>query len=440
MIRNLFHIIIFSTIFIASYVFFKQPFEGYITYIVLVLLFPVFISKFGIPIKPLLIFFPLLISGIIYMQSGDNTPQQFWKVFIGFSASVIFYEYVLKLYSFDVRRLFKYYMIGCYIASMIGIFQVLSFLVGFTPGYDFRWVFNKWNLSEGGLGIRMNSIFSEPAYFAAVCAPAFFIALYSLIKNRAYYLKNWQLIAIVLAYFLTFSTLGYLGIFFCLVLLLVNLGFIRYALIFGPLAVAGFVYAYTSIDEFRDRIDGTREVFVEGNIQSYDVHGSSFVLYNSYIVATTNWKKNPMFGTGLGSHAMAFERYSVTKQVGAIQIEFNQFDANSMFLRLLSETGLYGVLFMLIFLIRSWVRRNRAADEEMWLISNAVLVIILLYLSRQGHYFLNGFPFFLWMFYYVSRENKDLVAEHGYYLSTDKSLPSFSGETPGESLQPSTSS
>ena len=103
MIRNLFHIIIFSTIFIASYVFFKQPFEGYITYIVLVLLFPVFISKFGIPIKPLVIFFPLLISGIIYMQSGDNTPQQFWKVFIGFSASVIFYEYVLKLYSFDVR-------------------------------------------------------------------------------------------------------------------------------------------------------------------------------------------------------------------------------------------------------------------------------------------------------------------------------------------------
>ena len=137
---------------------------------------------------------------------------------------------------------------------------------------------------------------------------------------------------------------------------------------------------------------------------------------------------------------MAFERYSVTKQAGAIKIDFNQFDAHSMFLRLLSETGLYGVLFMLIFLIRSWVRRNRAADEEMWLISNALLVIILLYLSRQGHYFLNGFPFFLWMFYYVSRENKDLVAEHGYYLANDKRLPSFSGETPGESLQPSTSS
>lgn len=416
MMKNFLHIAIMATIFVASYVFFKQPFEGYITYIVLVLLFPVFLAKFGIPIRPLIIFLPLLISGIVYMQSGDNTPQQFWKVFIGFTASVVFYEYVFKLYGLDVKRLFKYYMKGAYISSMIGIFQVISFAVGFGPGYDFRWVFNKWNLSEGGFGIRMNSIFSEPSYFAAVVAPAFFIAMYSLIKNRAYYLKPWQLVAIVIAYFLTFSTIGYLGVFFCLVLLLVNLGFIRYALIFGPLATAGFVYAYFNVEEFSSRIDGTQSVFIEQNISSYDVHGSSFVLYNSYHVATTNWKENPLFGTGLGSHAIAFERYSLTNIAGTVQIEFNQFDANSMFLRLLSETGLYGILFMAIFLVRFWVRRSNAADEEMWLISNSMLVIIMLYLSRQGHYFLNGFPFFLWMYYFVAKANKAKVEDEGYYF------------------------
>lgn len=419
MMKNFLHIAIFSTIFVASYVFFKQPFEGYITYIVLVLLFPVFLAKFGIPVKPLLIFLPLLISGLVYIQVGDNTPQQFWKVFLGFSASVVFYDYVLKLYHFDVRRLFKYYMKGCFISAAIGVFQVFSFAVGFTQGYDYRWIFNKWNLSEGGIGIRLNSIFSEPAYFAAVVAPAFFVAAYSLIQNRPLYLKPWQLITIVVAYFLTFSTLGYLGIFFCLVLLLVNMGFIRYALIFGPVAIAGYIYAYTSIPEFRDRIDGTRSVFVDQNISSYDVHGSSFVLYNSYHVASTNWLKNPLFGTGLGSHAIAFERYSLTNQAGTVQIEFNQFDANSMFLRLLSETGLYGVLFMFFFLIKFWVRKSQAADEEMWLISNAVLVIVMLYLSRQGHYFLNGFPFFLWLFYYTFKENKVLVEENGLYVETD---------------------
>jgi hypothetical protein len=27
-------------------------------------------------------------------------------------------------------------------------------------------------------------------------------------------------------------------------------------------------------------------------------------------------------------------------------------------------------------------------------------------LARQGHYFLNGFPFFLWMYYYLAQDNK----------------------------------
>ena len=40
--------------------------------------------------------------------------------------------------------------------------------------------------------------------------------------------------------------------------------------------------------------------------------------------------------------------------------------------------------------------------------SNGIAVMILLYMIRQGHYFLNGFPFFLWMFYYVYVENVKL--------------------------------
>jgi hypothetical protein len=38
--------------------------------------------------------------------------------------------------------------------------------------------------------------------------------------------------------------------------------------------------------------------------------------------------------------------------------------------------------------------------------SNGLTLIIILYLARQGHYFLNGFPFFLWMYFYLYKDNR----------------------------------
>jgi hypothetical protein len=41
-------------------------------------------------------------------------------------------------------------------------------------------------------------------------------------------------------------------------------------------------------------------------------------------------------------------------------------------------------------------------------VGSAVLVIIILYLLRQGNYFINGFPIFMWIYYYnyVDFKNK----------------------------------
>lgn len=398
-------ILIMATIFVSSYVFFKQPFEGYVSYLIYALYFPLFISRFGVPRQVLALFAPLLISGLIYVWSGFNTSGQFLKVFIGFFASVMFYNLVIQFYKFDLKRLFKLYMKGAYYCSLIGIFQLVSFLVGFGPGYNYSWIFNKWAVTPGGLGIRMNSIFSEPAYFAAVIAPAFLVATYALIKRRkVLFLKRSQLIVIFIAFFLTFSTLGFIGMLVVLMLLLINLGFLRYAIVIGPVIFFGYQYAYENIDEFRDRMDGTQEVFGNQNIRNYRVHGSSFVLYNNYWVAKENFKAHPFFGTGLGSHPTAFDKYSLTNQFDVIQIEFNKMDANSMALRLMSETGLYGMIIMGIILVRFFVYKPRAKDEELWLISTGCLIIILLYLMRQGHYFLNGLPFFIWMYVYAKRQ------------------------------------
>lgn len=412
--QTIIDLLIFSTVFISSYIFFKQPFEGYITYLVLALFLPVFISKYGIPKLPLLIFTPLAISGFIYVQTGDNEIGLLLKIFIGFFSSVIFYYYVVQLYDFDIKRIFKLYLKGSLIVSIIGIIQIISFQVGFKFGYDYSWILNKWGYAPGGIGIRMNSIFSEPSYFAAVIAPAFFASIQKMLASPFRFRTQWREIVIIIAYLLTFSSLGILGIFLSILFLLLNFGFFKYALVFVPVFFFGFKYAYEEIPEFQERYDGTIEVFSKQNIRDYDVHGSSFVLYNNYHIAFENFKRHPLFGTGLGSHPVAFEKYSLTN-LGSdvVQITFNKADANSMFLRIMSETGLYGLIFIVVFFVKCWVFKQRSVDQEHWIISNALALIIILYLARQGHYFLNGFPLFLWMYYFNWKQNKELRDKMG---------------------------
>ena len=138
------------------------------------------------------------------------------------------------------------------------------------------------------------------------------------------------------------------------------------------------------------------------------VHGSAFVLYNNYHIATENFKNNPLFGSGMGSHEFAFEKYNLNYIIGGIY-EFNTTDANSMFLRLLSETGLMGIFFALAFIARFYVSKSlfEEEDDEYWLIANALLVIIIIQLLRQGNYTYGGFFFFGWMYYYNSVNYKE---------------------------------
>jgi hypothetical protein len=79
----------------------------------------------------------------------------------------------------------------------------------------------------------------------------------------------------------------------------------------------------------------------------------------------------------------------------------------------MSETGIYGLSLMLFLLFRCWVFSPRAFERENWVMSNGLVIIIVIYLVRQGHYFYNGFPFFLWMYYYnfeINASNRKRVA------------------------------
>lgn len=351
----------------------------------------------------------------------------------------------MEYYDYDVNKMFRMYMAGSYIVCVLGLIQVASYIVHFTPGYNWRLFLplNKWNFHIGGLfGIRLNSTFTEPAYFGSSIAPAFFIALYELFFRKEVFLTRTKCIVIIAAYLLTFSSLAYIGIFVTVLLFALNYGAVRYFFFAVPVAVIMFAVAYTNVKDFRVRIDGMRALFVEGIVEKElsgnmskgarllkvsrvltKIHGSSFVLYNNTHVAIENFKQNPLFGSGLGSHEIAFEKYNLNYMLGGIY-DFNAPDANSMFLRILSEVGLMGVIFIFMFVAKFFVSKNIGyeEDETYWLISNAILVIIITQLMRQGNYTFNGFIFLAYMYYYNRMNYNAYVEERQKAQREEKEL------------------
>ena len=394
--------LIYISIFVNSYVFVKEPAEIYVGYIAYVLLLPLLIFRYRIPGYLILIFLILFLTGVLNIFLDHDTLPQFLKVFLGVFFSYLFYYLVVVHYEYNVEKLFQLYLKGCYIVAIIGIIQFVSYLVGFVPGYDFRWILNKWGVPVGGnFGIRINSIFGEPTYFGACVSAGAFVSIYNLMVREPFYLSKLQSAVILVAYLASFSGVAYIAVFVSFIILLINFGFVRYVLIFVPIIIGAFTYLYSNVSEFRDRYDSTIDIFETGQFSIGHTHGSSIILYNNYRVALENFSTNFLVGTGLGSHPVAFEKYSITKDIGVYGFDLNSQDANSMLLRLISETGLFGTILMLGIIFRNFVRRTTEnIPSHFWLISGAILTMIIVNLLRQGHYFINGFPFFIWLYYY----------------------------------------
>ncbi len=397
----LFVIFIYLSIFINSYIFFKEPFEFYFGYTVFLVLLPVFFFRHPVN-KPLLgTFLILLVIGLLNVFVNNSTYELFFKVYTGLMLSYFFYYYVIVEYSYNIELLFYWYLKGCYLAALIALGQFISFLVGFQYGYDFGYILNKWSFSPGGIfGLRLNGIFAEPTHLASVLSPAFFIAVYNMLRKETTYLNRFQSWIIIIVYVLSFSGLGQTGIFITFVLLAVSFGLFRYFIVFVPLLIALFSILYFNVKDFQERYDSLIALFSGEEFKLGETHGSSFILYNNYHVTSENFKNNYLFGSGIGSHPVAFEKYSLAKGIKTYGFNLNGADANSMFLRLISETGIFGTGIFIFLVFKCYVRRNEENETDHWLISNSILVMILLNLFRQGHYFLNGFPFFVLLYIY----------------------------------------
>lgn len=397
-------LILFICLFSSSFVFFTAPFEFYFHYIIIVLLFPIFLFRIGVPKFYLFIFLIPLTVGLVHIILKNNHPFTFIKIFGGLSVTLLFFYYIIVYNKFNLIDLFKIYCKCCWILVIISLIQILSFFIGFKYGYHYSWVLNKWGFVEGGIiGFRVNSILSEPTYLATSLSPAVYVSINNLLSKKKLIFKNYQSILIIIVTILTTSTVGYLGILFSILLISKTIR-LRYIVIGLIISFFGFTLAYNNVKDFKSRVDAAKGLWFENDFRIQNTNNSSFVLYNNLHIAKENLLKHPLFGTGLGSHETAFNRFTLTKSLIQYDFEFNIKDGNSLFIRLCTETGILGLSFIILIIIKGFIYRVDEQNELLLnrkIISQSIFILLILVLIRQGNYMLNGLPL-LFLLYYLN--------------------------------------
>jgi len=408
---TIFNYLLVFNVFGGAFTMFRQPFEFNLGYLFIIFFLIAYIWRYRslcVNSSFIILLIILTILSLINVYFGNNTVFLLAKQVSGILITGVAYYLLVKINNYDINKLFKIYLQIALIVAAIGVFQELSFLVGFRMGYDYKWVpmMIKWECGHAGGALsrllRINSIFMEPAHFAISMAPAFFASFLAIIKKSNLFLKaRWANFVIIISYILTFSIIAYVAILISL-LLFPHPKKKRYLLILAvTIPVLSFA-VYNFIPDIRMRVDDGVKIINQLKMPP-DTHESVYSVVSNSFVAFKSFMANPLFGHGLGSHPVSYDKFiRLGAPYGFWQAdrpEVCKGDSGSLFLRLLSEIGLFGIAIAFYFIFR--FRLKMGNNRKLEIISNGIFILFILYLLRQAHYFYNGLFFFVWVYYFA---------------------------------------
>ena len=408
-LENAISILCLLPIFLFRYTFILFPGPlGYGPFIAFYLLLPIFILKYRIPFRELIWISFVLIIGASGAITGIIATSVFIKVAGSIMLPYLFYAYVWRHFDFNIEKVFSLYLKGAYLISIIGLLLFIDFFLGQNLIHLFQ-QFIYIDSIQATFGIRLSSLLGEPTYYANVVLPAGIVGMMRLVRKRGEemgagldFITKRRASIIILSLLLTYSGIAFLGLLLGGVLLLLRHGAVRYALVIPFVLIVARIIIF-QVPELEERYQGLVSVSSE-KTQTGEFHGSSFILFNHAFITVQNLKENPLFGSGLGTHYLATEKYSLGNQ--GVEFHYrtqNAQDASSMMLRILSELGLFGGFIVILFLYRNHIPRV-PEDPVLWIISTALFVTLIMQLLRQGNYILNGFPFFVLGYVYTRHE------------------------------------
>jgi hypothetical protein len=323
----------------------------------------------------------LAIHGLISYVWLQHPIKSLIAQLLGISISSIYYYNFIKNYG--VEKVFKVYLD---FALLIALLAIPMFYLQINSFSEFR----------------LNGILTEPAHYAAIMLPATYVFL----RDKKYL----RLGIIFVTIFLSKSSIGYIGLGLILILpLLKTKYFVKYAWIVFIIIGSSSYYLSTQwnkpIDENKSNVLVRRlkqttkslSAIYTGKFEKHTNLSTYAFLSNSFI--TQKIVLDKPFGTGLGSYQYEYDRYySLIKPppylVELKQSKINKTDANSLFLRMLADLGIFAVLIFIYVGYRSY----KLFSSEKKIIQQSTFFYLIVKLIREGHYFSPEFYFFLFIF------------------------------------------
>lgn len=300
-------------------------------------------------------------------------------------------------YKYLISQLLGVTIVGTYFYNLVSLYEKKELIDTYLKLslYVALIGFPMWLLGiNSNDGIRFQSIFTEPAHYAIVVIPAVYYCFH-LKKYLSFFM-------ILISILLSQSSIGYIGLSLMLIIPQLSLRRIAYFAILIPVVIGVFYLLYRNNDSIKLRFDDTyNSISALKNGKFKDgTNESSYALLSNLYVAKNNFLNHPL-GSGFGSHfSMHTNEYSKIIRppyhIDVLKLDkINAPDAASLFIRILSDLGIIGVLLMLFLMFKS----SKVFQYEL-LFEQGIFIYLLLKLFRDGHYFPPEFYFFVWLLYF----------------------------------------
>jgi hypothetical protein len=288
-----------------------------------------------------------------------------------------------------------------YVLCILGLIQ---FVVCFIFVVDiFPFTLDGYIQSTPRRIIRIHSILSEAGNLGTCLIPVISYILF----DKEYYKNNkGKSVVFILTILLTFATISYVLLAILFFVKIYN-KFSKLKLIFLSLALVFLGFGIktmtsnvenTSIDQskfigmIQKKIVETLQFSADSSVEDFEeLNASSYALLTNFKVAIS--APSRITGTGLGSHEQNYKRVHPANDFYLYGL--NSRDGYSLFVRILSEFGIIGIVLYIILLVKNYNSDN--------IINKCVLFFFLALLIRGGHYTLYGIIFLHFMYFHTSK-------------------------------------
>lgn len=364
-----------------------------------------------------------LALAIVFFQSyfavmmGTDTFILFLQQFVSICITAVYwFTFVNDSNMFVYLHLYKQLAI---FTAFVSIFQYLMSLIGMSSLATMAWLIKDQARTPVG---RSAAFLNEPSYCALVLFPLVFFGIYQFFGRykalQTFKLKPWELVVIFAGFLFTGSSSGFFGVVISILVILLEYraGYKQLLILLITIACLGMVYNKVSF--IHQRLNDTIGLIMgKGSLGSVNLSTQSLVVNKN--IAVDSFIASHGLGGGMGSHPISYDHF--VSQYGPNIALQNNFDANSLMLRIISELGIAGII-LLVGLLYYYRFRKNSPTTVYKIVSRMCLCYIIMRLFRFGHYFDCGLYMFIAMYYQCYRNSKqnNLLIENGKLKNAKK--------------------